>query len=121
MQPHTIYIYICIYMLTRLARISSGRSKAHRISGGPGPTEARDGGRGLQCDLVNAVLKNEEESAPHSLIVYTECLTHLLGPSHGCIRQREDLNALAHLVRSARSLDARHEYCLVEQINRGTF
>ena len=70
------------------------------------------------CDLVNTVVKNEEESAPHSLIAYVKYLTHLLGPSHGCIGEREDLNALPHLVRSARSLDARHESCPIEQINR---
>ena len=40
-----------------------------------------------------------------------------LGPSHGCIGEREDLHALPHLVRSAPSLDARHQSCAVERIN----
>ena len=59
-------------------------SNLNRISGGPVASGARSGvcrnvgrrGTKPACDLVNAILKNEEESAHHSLIAYAEFLAH---------------------------------------------
>jgi hypothetical protein len=73
----------------------------------------RSGNAACLIPLSSPKMKKKVRASgfPPSIISLTPFLIMILGSSHGCIGEREDLHALPHLVRP-RSLDAASEKSL---------